>query len=194
VEKPSFIHTAEQDEELYAQLARLRKQRPVAADYIANTLSAEDREMGGTNRTQSLLSSSIVDFVSRIGSVGDEGTADQERAKDFEETHMNIPSPEPVPGALQKRDEILEDITVDSGLSCALKFFHSRGMVDSADRTDRIHANDEDDIHIERRDEFGRSITDPKEAFKQLSWQFHGKKPGAKKQEKRLRKFENSRK
>jgi U4/U6.U5 tri-snRNP-associated protein 1 len=87
-----------------------------------------------------------------------------------------------------KRDvALVEEVVVDSGLSGALKFFQSRGFVDDED-----HGNDsEGEIHLERRDEFGRSITDPKEAFKQLSWRFHGKKPGAKKQEKRLRQLEN---
>eukprot|EP00871_Galdieria_phlegrea_P001261 jgi/Galph1/2135/GphlegSOOS_G774.1 len=43
-------------------------------------------------------------------------------------------------------------------------------------------------IKLEYVDEFGRELT-PKEAFRQLSYKFHGKGPGKSKQEKRLRKY-----
>lgn len=43
-------------------------------------------------------------------------------------------------------------------------------------------------IKLEYVDEFGRELT-PKEAFRQLSYKFHGKGPGKAKQEKRLRKY-----
>ena len=56
-----------------------------------------------------------------------------------------------------------------------------------------IHDDDHDDskskekeILIERRDEFGRIMT-PKEAFRMISHKFHGKGPGKKKQEKRMK-------
>ncbi|KAM5569401.1 SART-1 family protein DOT2 [Rosa sericea] len=46
----------------------------------------------------------------------------------------------------------------------------------------------EKDIHIERTDEFGRTLT-PKEAFRVLSHKFHGKGPGKMKQEKRMKQY-----
>ena len=45
-------------------------------------------------------------------------------------------------------------------------------------------------MRLEHRDEFGRVLS-AKEAYKQLSWKFHGVKPSAAKQEKRLRKIDN---
>ena len=42
---------------------------------------------------------------------------------------------------------------------------------------------------LDKYDEFGRTLT-PKEAFRELCWKFHGKAPGAKAKEKRLRKYE----
>lgn len=46
----------------------------------------------------------------------------------------------------------------------------------------------EDRVKIEYKDEWGRHLT-PKEAFRQLSYKFHGRKPGRKKQERVLRKL-----
>ena len=42
----------------------------------------------------------------------------------------------------------------------------------------------------EREDEWGRRMT-PKEAFREFSWKFHGKKPGKMKMEKRMRQAED---
>lgn len=45
-------------------------------------------------------------------------------------------------------------------------------------------------VKIEYRDEFGRKLTQ-KEAFRQLSYKFHGIKPGAKKKAKRLKEYQD---
>ncbi|PON80310.1 SNU66/SART1 family [Parasponia andersonii] len=45
----------------------------------------------------------------------------------------------------------------------------------------KVHTFDR--IHIERKDEFGRTLT-PNEAFKLFCHEFHGIRPGKKKQEK----------
>lgn len=47
-----------------------------------------------------------------------------------------------------------------------------------------------DGVKLDYHDEFGRVLT-KKEAFRQLSYKFHGQKPGKKKQEKRLRQFKD---
>jgi predicted negative regulator of RcsB-dependent stress response len=44
------------------------------------------------------------------------------------------------------------------------------------------------DIKLEYRDEFGRLLSQ-KEAFRQLTYKFHGKGPGKKAQDKRIQKF-----
>merc|ERR1719158_2552193 len=46
------------------------------------------------------------------------------------------------------------------------------------------------DIKLEYRDDFGRVQT-PKEAFRAISWKFHGKMPGKKNLERRLLRLEN---
>jgi len=49
-------------------------------------------------------------------------------------------------------------------------------------------AQNKKEIHIERTDEFGRTLT-PKEAYRILSQKFHGVEPGKMKQEKRRKQF-----
>jgi hypothetical protein len=80
-------------------------------------------------------------------------------------------------------EQIIQDIKVDSGLAGALKFFKSRGDIEKP-------RQETDNVRLEHRDEFGR-VLNQKEAYKQLSWKFHGVKPSAAKQEKRLRKIDN---
>merc|ERR1712025_1065627 len=46
------------------------------------------------------------------------------------------------------------------------------------------------DIKLEYRDDYGRVQT-PKEAFRAISWKFHGKVPGRKNMERRLLRLEN---
>ena len=192
------IHTAVQDDELYAQLGRLRRQKMVTAkesfgaDYIAKSVQ-RDFSMEQPKTT----SVSMIDFISRIDAVA---TADEKQEEEGTIEETTVGGVESVDTVMEEKPAensqplvrdaaLVEEVVVDSGLAGALKFFQSRGFVEGEERSDGNIS--EDDIHIERRDEFGRSITDPKEAFKQLSWRFHGKKPGAKKQEKRLRKLEN---
>merc|ERR1712139_157283 len=48
----------------------------------------------------------------------------------------------------------------------------------------------EGDIKLEYRDDYG-SVQTPKEAFRAISWKFHGKAPGRKNLERRLSRLEN---
>ncbi|KAK4524818.1 hypothetical protein GAYE_SCF06G2721 [Galdieria yellowstonensis] len=93
----------------------------------------------------------------------------------------------------------LEEEPVSMGVAAALKHLQMTGNlrsnVDQVGRTkdERVaEARQWDDgskrIKLEYVDEFGRELT-PKEAFRQLSYKFHGKGPGKAKQEKRLRKY-----
>lgn len=81
----------------------------------------------------------------------------------------------------------MREAPLDEGAASFLSMIRARGML-----KDKKHRDDTDDVRLEYRDEFGRSLG-PKEAYKQLSWAFHGKKPGKKKQEKRLMVVQNER-
>lgn len=101
-----------------------------------------------------------------------------------------------------KPDKTIREVPIGKGLSEALRFLRERGSLKEGDielagrNTDKkknklvsVRCGDEKvgkEIHINRTDEFGRNLT-PKESFRLFSHQFHGKGPGKKKQEKRIR-------
>lgn len=88
---------------------------------------------------------------------------------------------------------------VGKGLSGALKWSKFVGILDDDESKSKSKSKDQNrasslvdyekkEIRIERRDEFGRIMT-PKEAFRVFSHKFHGKGPGKKKQEKRMKQY-----
>ena len=80
-----------------------------------------------------------------------------------------------------------------SGRANDLKDHHDRRRVLEASGVIQEGARSSEtqkfNFKLDKYDEFGRTLT-PKEAFRELCWKFHGKAPGAKAKEKRLRKYE----
>lgn len=101
------------------------------------------------------------------------------------------------------RDGVMREVNVGAGLSGALELLREQGTFkEKSSSSKRVgvtedHGKDDrfkdafNDIRIDRVDECGRIMTE-KEAFKKLCHGFHGKKPGKRKQEKWLRKQEDS--
>eukprot|EP00002_Diphylleia_rotans_P034256 TRINITY_DN7342_c0_g6_i2.p1 TRINITY_DN7342_c0_g6~~TRINITY_DN7342_c0_g6_i2.p1 ORF type:complete len:387 (+),score=127.68 TRINITY_DN7342_c0_g6_i2:1248-2408(+) len=85
------------------------------------------------------------------------------------------------------------------GLAAALALARQRGDLskqlyggrtkDKIDESYGPSSTGKKEIRLEQRDEFGRILT-PKEAFRALSYKFHGRRPGKRAQEKRTRKLE----
>jgi hypothetical protein len=160
----------EEDSELYAQLSRLRRMDQTIrvidpAERIAQQIVPENTTAESKN--------DLSEFLGRIESKEEEAVDPVPSSVVIDEPMTSDPVPPPMP----------TDVTLrDHGLMGALQFFKSRGhLTETADPNS-----------LERRDEYGKSVVDPKQAFKQLSWQFHGIKPGAKKQEKRIKKVTNN--
>ncbi|XP_060219179.1 SART-1 family protein DOT2-like [Lycium barbarum] len=100
-------------------------------------------------------------------------------------------------------DEKIREVPIGKGLSEVLKLMRERGTLKEdielgCRNTDkkksklvdvRCDEEGEKEIHIERTDEYGRNLT-PKEAFRVFCHGFHGKEPGKKKQEKRMRQYQ----
>ena len=83
-----------------------------------------------------------------------------------------------------------------SGRANDLKDHHDRkrvleasGVIEEQDGGGPSSETRKFNFKLDKYDEFGRTLT-PKEAFRELCWKFHGKAPGAKAKEKRLRKYE----
>mmetsp|Transcript_89264 Transcript_89264/g.158311 ORF Transcript_89264/g.158311 Transcript_89264/m.158311 type:complete len:582 (-) Transcript_89264:85-1830(-) len=105
--------------------------------------------------------------------------------------------------ATKEMEEDLEQTLNEEGLdlSCAsgLEYLRARSQIGGDQETHRIRKLDnrplemstlDGDIKLEYRDDYGRVQT-PKEAFRAISWKFHGKVPGRKNMERRLLRLEN---
>ncbi|KAF4655948.1 hypothetical protein FOL47_009211 [Perkinsus chesapeaki] len=96
------------------------------------------------------------------------------------------------------RNEAMKDDKVDDGAACAIKYFAERGMMSSGDQDSfnsydpgkRPMTSGEDELRIDHRDEFGR-VQSAKEAFRTMSWRFHGKGPHWKNVERRVNRIQN---
>merc|ERR1711964_694877 len=92
------------------------------------------------------------------------------------------------------RENLSEEV-LDTTTSSAIAYLRSRNDILMDQETHRIGKGEDvplemtGEIRTERRDEFGRVMT-PKEAFQQMSWIFHGKRPGQKNEMKRLLRLE----
>lgn len=80
-------------------------------------------------------------------------------------------------------DGIFREVAVGKGLSGPLKLLKERGSLEVKHDTDAVQMTDE----------LGRPMTQ-KEAYNRLSHAFHGKGPGKRKQEKRMKQFEKEQK
>ncbi|RQX67767.1 SART-1 family protein [Toxoplasma gondii CAST] len=88
------------------------------------------------------------------------------------------------------------------GLAEALKYLQSKNHYSLDKMRQRRHRPDElplhkplgeKDIKIDHRDQYGNVMT-PKDAFREISWRFHGKYPSLRKQEKKMKKMDIERK
>lgn len=95
-------------------------------------------------------------------------------------------------------ENLLED---NLDLSCAsgLAYLRARAQIGNDQESHKFKKSDnrplemstvDGDIKLEYRDDYGRVQT-PKEAFRAISWKFHGKVPGRKNMERRLLRLEN---
>lgn len=101
-----------------------------------------------------------------------------------------------------KLDEAMETLLEDDlDLTCSsgLEYLRARSQIGNDQDSHKNRKSDnrplemstvDGDIKLEYRDDFGRVQT-PKEAFRSISWKFHGKMPGRKNMERRLLRLEN---
>ena len=135
-------------------------------------------------------------WLSRISKPKEKSSEDVKESKVVEDmTEVSVGVDE-LPGDVDMTEPVgvdsdlsgMREAPLDEGTASFLNMIKARGMLKDTKRQ-----GDRGDIRLEYRDEFGRSLG-PKEAYKQLSWAFHGNKPGKKKQERRLMIVENDRK
>nr|GMD55846.1 SART-1 family protein DOT2-like [Ipomoea batatas] len=98
--------------------------------------------------------------------------------------------------SLVTEEDAIHEAPVGKGLCTALRLLKQRGAFKETiewggRNTDNKKSSKllDKEIHIERTDEYGRILT-PKEAFRLFSHKFHGKRPCKRKQEKRMRQYQ----
>ncbi|KAK2196451.1 bifunctional SNU66-SART1 family/HIND motif [Babesia duncani] len=96
-------------------------------------------------------------------------------------------------GGDEDESEAYSEQPLSMGLSEALKLLREKGDVIATKTDDKDKLKDiGKDINLHYLDAYGRPMT-PKEAFRQISWTFHGKGPGLNKQELKLKRLERER-
>ncbi|OMO98474.1 SART-1 protein [Corchorus olitorius] len=194
---------ADDEDDLYKSLDRARKlalkkqeeekSGPQAIAFLSTSQTEEDH--------QRLVISEMKEFVMGLQL----GNGSENEAGQRKQVIDASPDEKPVNDDDDKdeivADETMHEVAVGKGLSGALKLLKDRGTVkewgDSDGNMDNkkrkvVGIENDDrfkDIRIERTDEFGRTMTQ-KEAFKMDSHKFHGKNPGKRKQEKRMKKYQ----
>jgi len=100
---------------------------------------------------------------------------------------------------IEEATEMLTEEGLDLSCASGLAYLRARSQIGIDQETHRNRKSDnrplemstvDGDIKLEYRDDFGRVQT-PKEAFRAISWKFHGKTPGRKNMERRLLRLEN---
>lgn len=120
----------------------------------------------------------------------------ESQADTYDEIYMETHQDE-----LKKELDFMEDESYGVGLAGVLKRLRERGELRMNDEDYSGRTNDKlpheelakfgaapsDKIKLEYRDQNGKLMTQ-KEAFRYMCWTFHGKKPGKRKMEKKMRK------
>lgn len=97
-----------------------------------------------------------------------------------------------------EEDAGMAEPPLDMSVASALEYLRSRDHIgndqDTCRKRNKEHrpletSTEEGEIKLEYRDKFGR-VQNPKEAFRTISWKFHGKMPGHKNYERRLQRYE----
>merc|ERR1719437_168039 len=93
----------------------------------------------------------------------------------------------------------LQESELDLSCASGLAYLRARDQIGCDQESHKLRKTDnrplemstvDGDIKLEYRDDYGRVQT-PKEAFRAISWKFHGKVPGRKNMERRLLRLEN---
>lgn len=174
----------------------------------------DDIDAEGRRRDGTLVFTSTTEFSTRLSARLSEVARSraEEVVRDQEQRDMELVMNEAMDGSADM--EVSESSVAEAPDEEVVEFVHkqplaARGMAaalalirESGDlkasaelagraKDDRAYDPSSGDlgVKIEYRDEFGRKLTQ-KEAFRQLSYRFHGQGPSKKKQEKRLREMQ----
>lgn len=116
-----------------------------------------------------------------------------------EKKGLGMPEEHAVSSRQEEEVAPLDEDGLDMSIASGLVYLRARSQIGGDQESHRNRKLDnrplemstvDGDIKLEYRDDYGRVQT-PKEAFRSISWKFHGKMPGRKNMERRLLRLEN---
>ena len=191
----------------------LRNEPPPQADHADEMDDFNDIDAEGRRRDGTLVFTSTTEFSTRLSARLSEVARSraEEVVRDQEERDMELVMSEAMDGSSDMEvsvdvseaadQEVVEFVhkqpLAAQGMAAALSLIRESGDLKANTelagraKDDRAYDPSSDDlgVRIEYRDEFGRKLTQ-KEAFRQLSYRFHGQGPSKKKMEKRLKEMQ----
>ena len=178
-----------------------RSKKMSAAERIASKLALRKNDVKKKKKSSSdcLVFTSTTEFTQRLKSnINDrlEERIQKQKEERTETTKTTIEPASSTSSSSQDKDVAMtSEPLVGSSMAATLSLLNRTGelkdkKVIAGRAKDKLHDFNfsGDRIKLEYKDNFGRHLT-PKEAYRQLSYKFHGVRPGRKKQEKILRKL-----
>ena len=173
-----------------------------AAERIAMKLASRKKETAPKEeKTSGLVFTSTTEFTQRLKSNMNDRLEERKQKKKVEREAAEATEESTTATATttttstKKNVAVTNEPLVRSSMAATLSLLNRTGelkqkKVVAGRAKDKVHEFNfsGDRIKLEYKDNFGRHLT-PKEAYRQLSYKFHGVKPGRKKQEKILRKL-----
>ncbi|KAF4754650.1 hypothetical protein FOZ62_004143, partial [Perkinsus olseni] len=189
IRTPVELKQGQKDEEFAAQRAYCESRRRMLKGAARRGVATGENTGGKQSETASSTTSERqqhdddhMELSSNATGEDGVGSAEEEEARDHD---------------FEARDEAMQDQKVDDGAACAIRYFVERGMMsgdqdsfNSYDPGKRPMTSEEAELRIDHRDEFGR-VQSAKEAFRTMSWRFHGKGPHWKNVERRVNRIQN---
>jgi len=156
-------------------------------------VAAEDKDEETTNTIETIQKKQKERYIRRNRAQTDE--MDVETADNDQSIQTDTIKPEP-PEHVEPIEELMgAEPLASNGVAATLKLLKSRGTSAislesmtgrASDKKVEEVNEDKDTFRLDYLDERGRQMT-PKEAFRRLSYRFHGKAPGKNKVEKRIK-------
>ena len=180
-----------------------KKKKMSAAERIALKLASRKKETAEEKTSSSgLVFTSATEFTQRLKSNMNDRLEERKQKKKVEreaaeatEESTEDTTTTTTTSSTKKNVAVTNEPLVRSSMAATLSLLNRTGelkqkKVVAGRAKDKVHEFNfsGDRIKLEYKDNFGRHLT-PKEAYRQLSYKFHGVKPGRKKQEKILRKL-----
>ncbi|EAN32049.1 SART-1 family protein [Theileria parva strain Muguga] len=177
IKKDVAVVDDEDEEMLYVQISNHRKR------FSSNNVKGEDSkdikphvDLGDSTNDKGFEITTTTEFC-KVVKTPMEKISEQESDKRYNVNTTTDHLVDDDPNTLSEQP-------LGDGIAAALSYIKQRG-----DYIDEKAETRSKEVQLNYLDEYGNEMT-PKEAFKKISWIFHGKRPSKKKQEKMRRKIE----